>query len=605
MFVDKYKFSLGEIAPPLNFRVDTELPNKGLRYLKNGMATSSAGLTNFPKLTFLKNIPIKGASAQKIFKYKINKKDTDLNGYLFFYTDKKVVITRMDNFEVVKELQTNYTAKEINDLSITQFENSVISCVENKEPVMIRVTESTQEFEVVEYWSSIQNPPVKRVESEYSYTGEDTLIFSWYKQGVKVIFESTISSPIYKETFLKNLIKGSISIYGGEFRIEKIENMTGKHKITATQITAPTGTIEVPESNAPEENKKINILDIVFSENLFNKGYPAVVTEYNGRLIFGNVAGNPSAIVSSRVFDSLNFRQSLEDNDGFVTFIAGNELNTIKDFISYKSLIAITDKGLFSTELNSELSTKTSAFYDQKLARPKGLRYWVESDDAIYFVDTADRIWRLQDVGADSAYRAEEVSAYSSHFLQDINDIFFFKIGKTNVLGVDQEGVEGRALTYNIAEDILCWSRTEKIQGINEYLNIDDKLYVFNANAENIAIYTYSETEVEPLSFELSVTTLKQNVQGLDVPEFYKRIQMGQVKILCFGDYEFTINDEPARVDFESLFQKQDSFYQKLHMVTLYNVGDDKIVFKQKNNKKIEVVGISVDVTGYDQSEGE
>lgn len=603
MFENRSKFSLGEITPALSYRVDLEIPSRGLRYLKNGIATTSAGLTNFPAFETVGTIPVANAQAFKLFKYKINKKDTALDGYLFLYTDKKVVILRIDNFAVVKELTTKYTVSEIQNLSIAQFENSVISCVENKEPVMIRVTESTQEFTVVDYWANIQNPPVKRVESEYAYTGDDTLVFSWYKQGVKVIFESTINSPIYKQSFLDGVIKGSISIYGGEFRIEKIENPTGKHKITTTQITAPSGTIEIPESGATAEEKKINILDIVFSENLFSKGYPAVVTEYNGRVVFGNVAGNPSAIVASRVFDSLNFRQSLEDGDGFVTFIAGNELNTIKDFISYKSLIAVTDKGIFSTELNSELSPKTSSFYDQKLARPKGLGYWVESDDAIYYVDTTDRIYRINDVGADSAYVAQEVSAYSSHLLQGINDIFFFKHDKHNILGVDQEGAEGRALTYNTAEEILCWTRTDKIAGINEYVNIDDKIYIFNANANNITIYTYSDTEVEPISFEFTPSSLSQRVR-LDVPEFFKRIKYGRLRMLCFGDFDGLINRQRVRPEFNNTEDKG-TMYDHIHEYNISNVGKDYLKIVQKTKEKIEIVWISAEIKDYGQGEDE
>lgn len=603
MYENKFKFSLGELTPPLVYRVDTDIPGRGLKYLKNGLCTSSAGLTNFPKLKILKVIDLPSVKAIRTFKYKIIKKDTKLNGYLFLYTDKKVIILREDNLQVVKEMATNYTVDEINNLSIAQFENSVISCVENKEPIMIRVNESTVDFVVVEYWNNIQNPPVKKVESEYSYTGEDMLVLSWYKQGIKVIFESTISSPIYKDTFLSSLTKGTISIYGGEFRIEKIENITGKQKIITTQVTAPSGQIEVPDSGATEENKKINALDIVFSENLFNKGYPAVVTEHNGRVIFGNVAGNPSAIVASRVFDSLNFRQSLEDNDGFVTFIAGNELNTIKDFISYKSLIAITDKGIFSTELNSELSTKTSSFYDQKLARPKGIGYWTESDDAIYYVDTTDRVWQIQDVGADSAYKGMEVSAYSSHFLQGINDIFFHKIGKTNIIGIDQSGDEGRALSYNLAESILCWTRTEKINGINEYVNINDDIYIFNANLENISIYKYSDTEVEPLSLELAETSLIQKI-SIDVPEFFKKKKFQRIKVLAFGEYDFKVNGIPCPQPFNNKQEKKD-LYEDIHTITVQNVGKNYLKIEQINNKKIEIVGISAEITGYEQEENE
>lgn len=603
IYDNRFKFSRGEITPALAYRVDLELAGMGLRYLKNGICTSSAGLTNFPAFEKVGTVPVANAQAFRIFKYKINKKDTTLDGYLFLYTDKKVEILRIDNFQVVKELSTKYTVEEIKNLSIAQFENSVISCVENKEPVMIRVDESGQTFTVVDYWANIQNPPVKRVESEYQYTGDDTLVFSWYKQGVKVIFESTINDPIYKQSFLNGVVKGSISIYGGEFRIEKIENPTGKQKITTTQITAPSGTIEVPEESEPAENKKINILDIVFSENLFSKGYPAVVTEYNGRVIFGNVAGNPSAIASSRVFDSLNFRQSLDDADGFVTFITGNELNTIKDFISYKSLLVVTDKGIFSTELNSELSPKTSSFYDQKLARPKGLGYWVESDDAIYYVDTTDRIYQIKDVGADSAYVATEISSYSSHLLQDINDIYFFKYGKYNILGVDQEGAEGRAVSYNTAENILCWTRTDKISGINEYVNIDDEIYIFNANAENITIYTYSKTNVEPISLELGGTTVSQKVRT-DVPDFFKRTKYGRVRLLCFGDFEGTINGRKIYPEFNNSEDKG-TMLDHIHIYNIPNAGKKYLKILQKSKEKIEIVGISAEVLDFEQGEDE
>lgn len=603
VYENRFKFSRGEITPSLGYRVDLELPGMGLKYLKNGICTTSAGLTNFPAFEKVGTVPIASAQAFRLFKYKINKKDTTLDGYLFLYTDKKVVVLRMDNFKVVKELATKYTVAEIENLSITQFENSVISCVANKEPVMIRVDESSQGFTVVDYWNNIQNPPIKRVESEYQYTGEDKLVFSWYKQGVKVIFESTIDEPIYKQSFLNNAVKGSISIYGGEFRIEKVENATGKHKITTTQITEPSGSIEVPESEAPAEEKKINILDMVFSENLFSKGYPAVVTEYNGRVIFGNVAGNPSAIVSSRVFDSLNFKQSLDDADGFITFITGNELNTIKDFISYKSLIAVTDKGMFSTELNSELSPKMSSFYDQKLARPKGLGYWTESDDAIYYVDTTDRIYQIQDVGADSAYVTTEISAYSSHFLQDINDIYFFKHEKYNIIGVDQAGSEGRAVTYNTAENILCWTRTDKISGINEYVNIDDEIYIFNANIDNISIYTYSKTKVEPISLELTGTSIVQKV-NIDVPDFFKRTKYGRVRLFCFGDFDGTINGTRVRPSFKSTGTKT-ALYDNIHKYNIHNVGKDYLKISQSTKEKIEIVGISAEVVDLEQGEDE
>lgn len=598
LYEHKSRFSLGEISPGLCYRVDTEIPNKGLAYLKNGLISASAGLTNFPKLTKINYIPLGSiVNSFRIFKYKINKKATTLNGYLFLYTEKKLIILRMDNFQKVAEINSSYTVSEIQSLSIAQFENSVISCVANKAPVMVRVDETSNTFTVVDYWNSIVNPPVKKVESEYLYTGEDKQVFQWYKDNSKVIFESTLSEPVYNPNFIIEFREGTVSIYGGDFKIEKIESPSGKQKLTTVQLTAPSGGIEIPNKDDPDTvDKKINILDLVFSESLFNKGYPAVVTEYQGRVIFGNVAGNPTAIVASRVFDSLNFRQSLEDNDGFTTFVTGNEVNTIKDFISYKSLLAITDRGIFSTQLNEALTPKTSSFYDQKLPRPKGLRYWCEADDAIYYADNSNRIYQIQDIGSDSAYKTNEVTTYSNHLIDNVEDMYFFKIDKNNLIGVDT-GTEGRALSYNYEEGLLCWTRIEKLNGLNEYVNIDDDLYLFNVNGTNIDIYTYSKTEVEPLELKFPKTTLSQKV-NLDVPEFFRKANFGNIKMIVFGNYNFRVNE--IKKDYAFGGEIKGSIYsEKPHLVDFPNVGKSELHIKQTNNSRIDIIGIYAEIKDY------
>lgn len=594
----KSRFSLGEISPGLCYRVDTEIPNKGLAYLKNGLISASAGLTNFPKLEKINTIDMNTTvNSFRIFKYKINKKDTTLNGYLFMYTEKKLIILRMDNFQKVTEISSSYTTNDIKNLSIAQFENSVISCVANKAPVMIRVDETNHTFTVVDYWNSIVNPPVKKVESEYLYTGEDKQVFEWYKEGSKVVFESTLTTAVYKPTFVTELREGTVSIYGGDFKIEKIENPSGRQKLTTVQLTAPSGGIEIPNKDDPESvDKKINILDLVFSESLFNKGYPAVVTEFQGRVIFGNVAGNPTAIVASRVFDSLNFRQSLENNDGFTTFVTGNEVNTIKDFISYKSLLAITDKGIFSTQLNEALTPKTSSFYDQKLPRPKGLRYWCEADDAIYYADNSNRIYQIQDIGSDSAYKANEITTYANHLIDNVEDMYFFKIDKNNLIGVDT-GTEGRAVSYNYEEGLLCWTRIEKLSGLNEYVNIDDNLYLFNVKGNNIDIYNYSKTEVEPLELKLPKTTLTQKI-NIDIPEFFKKAKFGDTRIIVFGNYDLEVNGISKRYALNEEI-KGNIYSENPHLLEFTNSGRTELYVKQINNERIDIIGIYAQIKDF------
>lgn len=608
MIDSKIRFSYGEISPDLVYRSDTMIPSYGVSYLKNATMTYSAGLTNLPKLEKTIEIPIQGANALKIFKYKIVKKDTSLDGYLFLFTDIKLVIIRIDNFQKVGEVQAKYTPQEVEKLSITQFDNSVIICCENKKPLMIRVDEKVPSFTVVEYWGNIKNPPVKRVETEYEYTGEDKLVFKWYKQGANVIFESTISTPVFKASFLDTMKDGVINIYGGAFAIGKIENASGKQKITTTQRQNPE--LEIPELKdinnepTPEEDMKINILDFSFSESLFRTGYPAVVANYKGRVIFGNIGSNPSVICASRVFDSLNFRQSTDDSDGFTSFISGNELNTVKEFVAYKSLLVFTDKGIYSSLLNEGLTPAKSEFYNQKLPRPKGLRYWVESDGNIVYIDSSDRVQQIQDVGSDNTYIATELSIYSGHLLEGITDIYFFKLNKNNMIGIDQVGNEARILTYkeNPEEGRLCWSRAEKIQGINEYVSIDDELHIFNLTTSKINIYKYSKVNYEPLHI-ITETSLSLKYR-LDVPEYLKKTrEYEKTTILLFGKYNLLVNGISKAESIKYNLPTKEGVKKEVisdnkHIVEFPNVGKQYLEIIQKDNKKIEIIGIFITVGG-------
>lgn len=598
MYVKKYVGSLGEISPSLCYRIDTEIVNKGYSYLMNARPNTSGGLTNFPALEKVSDIGYAGISALKIFKYKMNGKDAQFSGLLFIFTDRDLKIVRQDNFQILGTIASGYTAYEIkNKLSITQFENSIIVCCEGKKPFMVRVIERSLSFTVVDYWESIVNPPVKGVVSEYKYSGDDNQVFSWYKEGTKVIFVG-ILDQVYEPSFLQNLSRGKISFYGGEFYIDSVSDTSGKQKFTTTQMVAPE--LEVPANNASGDDKKINILDIRFSENLFkDDGYPAVVCNYAGRIVFGNVAGNPSAIVASRVNDSLNFRSSLDDSDGFTTFIPDNELNVVKDLIPYKSLIAFTDKGVYSTLLNSVLVPKESSLYEQRLSKPKGsTNSWLKAGGTLYYIDASNRINKVEDIGADSAYQTYDISTYAPHLFQNVEKLYYTEYDKQNFIGVDT-GDGNRVLVFNDQQDIMAWSRTYRLTGEIEYVEIDDTLYIFNITSSGISIYRYSKTVTKGIEFHMPAPTISQRVE-LDVPCFCKDYRIGKVIIACYGNYNFDVNGEIKERAFNDRCDSS-SFYNELQVVEFSNVGGKDLKIKQRDSEKIEVLSVFYEIKNYDE----
>lgn len=590
LYDNRFSFKFGEVLPNFCYRIDTDIPSRALLYLKNGIP-SSGGITNFPALEKIATINIPNIQALRVFKYKMNKKNTSLTGLLFMFTDDKLHILRQDNFTKLHSLESNYSIEEINNkLSITQFENSLIICCENKKPYMVRVNEIDLTFTVVDYWENITNPPVKGVSSEYTHTGEDKTVFEWFKRGTKIIFKSTIGK-VYNSDFIKGLTKGRISIYGGEFYIDKIEDIENNQIFTTTQMIAPE--IEIPEENAPADNKKLNVLDIRFSENLFkDNGYPAVCCYYAGRIIFGNVAGNPSAIVSSRVNDSLNFRSSLEDNDGFTTFIPDNELNTVKALIPHKSLLAMTDKGVYSTLLNTVLTPKESMFFQMPTPTPKATTgTYIKHQGALYYVDTSDRINKFDDIGEDNTYKSHEISIYSQHLTKGVKKIYATEFLTNNFLGVDT-GENSNVFIHNSQTDVSAWTRTNRKSGLIEYTEIDNKLNHFIVTDSSIEVFTYSNTEVEPLEMKVPYAIINLGPQL--IPIFNTKTTVGRLIINCFGNADFIVNEKRIK---EQPFNSKDNYYD-LKKYEFNLIGKNSLYIKQTNNEKIEILSICAEIKG-------
>lgn len=590
LYDNRFSFKFGEVLPNFCYRIDTDIPSRALLYLKNGIP-SSGGITNFPALEKIATINIPNIQALRVFKYKMNKKNTSLTGLLFMFTDDKLHILRQDNFIKLHSLESNYSIEEINNkLSITQFENSLIICCENKKPYMVRVNEIDLTFTVVDYWENITNPPVKGVSSEYTHIGEDKTVFEWFKRGTKIIFKSTIGK-VYNSDFIKGLIKGRISIYGGEFYIDKIEDIENNQIFTTTQMIAPE--IETPEENAPADDKKLNVLDIRFSENLFkDNGYPAVCCYYAGRIIFGNVAGNPSAIVSSRVNDSLNFRSSLEDNDGFTTFIPDNELNTVKALIPHKSLLAMTDKGVYSTLLNTVLTPKESMFFQMPTPTPKATTgTYIKHQGALYYVDTSDRINKFDDIGEDNTYKSHEISIYSQHLTKGVKKIYATEFLTNNFLGVDT-GENSNVFIHNSQTDVSAWTRTNRKSGLIEYTEIDNKLNHFIVTDSSIEVFTYSNTEVEPLEMKVPYAIINLGPQL--IPIFNTKTTVGRLIINCFGNADFIVNEKRIK---EQPFNSKDNYYD-LKKYEFNLIGKNSLYIKQTNNEKIEILSICAEIKG-------
>ncbi|MGL4671189.1 hypothetical protein, partial [Cetobacterium sp.] len=152
----KNVFSLGEISPDLYHRYDLAQYDFGLAFLKNGIAKVGGTIVSSPEIVFRQSFSNNG-SGKRWFKYNnddtINKKCVMVlittTMFTFFTVDENYI------FAKVKEIGANYTEAELDILSITQIENTILVCCKGKKPQMIKLNESDfNNIVLVDYWEA-------------------------------------------------------------------------------------------------------------------------------------------------------------------------------------------------------------------------------------------------------------------------------------------------------------------------------------------------------------------------------------------------------------------------------------------------------------------
>ncbi|MGL4863102.1 MAG: hypothetical protein ACRC4T_08290, partial [Cetobacterium sp.] len=271
-----------------------------------------------------------------------------------------------------------------------------------------------------------------------------------------------------------------------------------------------------------------------------------------------------------------------------------NELNTVKALIPHKSLLALTDKGVYSTLLNTVLTPKESMFFQMPTPTPRALTgTYIKHQGALYYVDTSDRINRFDDVGEENTYKSHEISIYSQHLTKGATKIYATEFQTNNFVGVDN-GEMNSIFVHNQQTDISAWTRTERLTGLIEYTEVDNELYQFHVTDTTVDIYMYSKDKVE--SIELKIPFVSINIGPKAILAFNNKTSVGRVIINCFGKPSFKVNEVTKHNPFNSM----DDYY-KLKPIEFSNIGKNELSIKQLDKEKIEILSISSEIKGLSE----
>lgn len=217
--------------------------------------------------------------------------------------------------------------------------------------------------------------------------------------------------------------------------------------------------------------------------------FPHVAGTHQQRRFFGGSTLEPETIFGSRVGFRSNFSISspLQDDDAITFAIAGRQHNGIRHIIGLKTLLALTDAGVWTVGLPKQALTPSDIPADQEL--------YVGSNDvapevvgnAIIYVQARSRTVRDArfDIDVD-AFDGRDLTLFAGHLFEalTIRRLAYAQVPHSIVWAVRSDGVL-LGLTYLRDQDLWGWHRHQTLGAFLDVCVVpesnDDAVYVIVA----------------------------------------------------------------------------------------------------------------------------
>jgi hypothetical protein len=253
-----------------------------------------------------------------------------------------------------------------------------------------------------------------------------------------------------------------------------------------TEVSADTGDSFAVQLNRGDWMKRYPTMDR-FQRGAFStsQGYPAAVTLFENRLVYGGVTNNPDILYLSKTDDYGNFQIGSLDTDSMRLTLNSGQLDLIEWLMPHKDLIigCSGSEWTLGSSSDSQPITPTSFSLKRRTTYGSTSLPAVLVNSAVLFFMRQQRKLRQWNFDYDSQdYTAEDLTIVSEHITESgVKDITYQQ-QPDNIIWVVRKDGQLIGLTYERDQKVIGWHR---------HLN-DVKLY--NGNSANFKFKSVTTT---------------------------------------------------------------------------------------------------------------
>lgn len=429
-FLLQNSFKFGEISPKMFSRADSELFFNGSKRMRNVLVTPQGGAERRFGLEFIADFTAKENNSNNIRLAMFEHKDG--SQYLFVFYPSKLAIYHQGSLVSTETMP--YSASEISDIDFAQSADIFFVTHGNHKPVTIERTSAHAG------WSVTTDPEFTHPPTAAFNQDIDDLTFNLYQQGttnnigsgdnkIGNTIDIKASSSIFDDDYIGGLFFGA----AGTVRFSsRVSNDTMRGEIVK---------IFDPDSDAIHNSNPVPGNLVAIRETVFNanRGWPQKVTFFQNRLFFARTDAIPGGIWGSKfngfTATTLNFDDSdTLDTNAISTILYGPKAVLIEHLVSYRSLVALTTQGVYSTSLlnDSPLTPTNIAFMNLQTAdAAANVTPVVLENDLIFFDKGGRRVKGMTVAPRTNKYQSSTLSILSEHLIDQPSDAAVYQNSST------------------------------------------------------------------------------------------------------------------------------------------------------------------------------
>lgn len=533
-------FQFGEVSELMHARVDSPIYYHSVKRLRNMLVIPQGGAKRRFGTVYVDAVNNHAGSPVYITDY------TQVQGVMFDYEDGAdyLLIFRENAIDIYwnnvyqSTTTTTYAGSEISAIVVTQSANIIFIAHPNHFPATLIRSGTSPVTMTLNASPTFINYPTYDFSQNYDSTTFQIKVSGSPITTTNNVLGQVVTVVASTSVFNTNHVGGLFFGDGGVVRLTAYSsgtNMTGR---ILTVFDADSALFISPNT--------ILGTDAVLTEIAFSstRGYPSVVSFYQGRIYFANTSFLPGGLWGSNYngFSASNFNfddSDVLDNNAVSTVLLGNKAVLISHIIGFKTLLIFTTSGLYSSSLLSDtpITPNTAAFLNIQTSDATGNVDPIIFENNVIFFDKGGQKVKLANIAEPTQhYQTRNISVLSPH-LVDVpvsaasyqnstteDGSWLFMINSGNSVLNDGTALEGSLAVYQSVpeQEINAWSLATT-DGLFRGVTSDEDITYFIV--ERI-INGQTRLFIEQLDFNtytdataVDTQTLSSTITGLDYLE--------------------------------------------------------------------------------------